>query len=151
MALQLVLCSRTQLRLGGPNRDGCACRGLRKVPDAQVMQLQTRRGSSIVAALISYHLKDRPTLLFSHGNAVDLALMLPFYRHAKRAFPVSRSGQRANSCNGWRCSIAFDRARAHPLAWAGGWQHALLQQEVCLCPHAAARLVLLPWTLYRRA
>ena len=61
----------------GPDRGGCACRGLRKVPDAQVMQLQTRRGSSIVAALISYHLKDRPTLLFSHGNAVDLALMLP--------------------------------------------------------------------------
>ena len=63
------------------DRRGGACRGLRKVPDAQVMQLQTRRGSSIVAALISYHLKDRPTLLFSHGNAVDLALMLPFYRH----------------------------------------------------------------------
>ena len=52
------------------------------MPDAQVMQLQTRRGSQIVAALITYHAKDRPTVLFSHGNAVDLALMLPFYRHA---------------------------------------------------------------------
>ena len=52
------------------------------MPDAQVMQLQTRRGSQIVAALIAYNAKDRPTVLFSHGNAVDLALMLPFYRHA---------------------------------------------------------------------
>ena len=52
------------------------------MPDAQVMQLQTRRGSQIVAALIVYNAKNRPTVLFSHGNAVDLALMLPFYRHA---------------------------------------------------------------------
>lgn len=48
------------------------------MPDAQVLQLQTKRGSLIVAALISHHLKERPTILFSHGNAVDLALMLPF-------------------------------------------------------------------------
>ncbi len=35
-------------------------------------------------------LKCRATLLFSHGNAVDLGLMLPFYRHAR-----SRSGKDA--------------------------------------------------------
>lgn len=50
-----------------------------------MFQLQTKRGSLIVAALISYHMKDRPTVLFSHGNAVDLALMLPFYRCAHAA------------------------------------------------------------------
>lgn len=115
--------------LVGPDRGGCACRGLRKVPDAQVMQLQTRRGSSVVAALISYHLKDRPTLLFSHGNAVDLALMLPFYRHVKLPSPVYHFGQRAESCSGWRCSILSTTARActHALAGAGAGQHLPLQ------------------------
>ena len=88
----LVASALSRCFLVGPDRGGCACRGLRKVPDAQVMQLQTRRGSSIVAALISYHLKDRPTLLFSHGNAVDLALMLPFYRQAKLSFTYQPLG-----------------------------------------------------------
>lgn len=75
------------------------------MPDAQVLQLQTKRGSLIVAALISHHLKERPTILFSHGNAVDLALMLPFYRCACVAM--------AAHCHatGSQCVLACDLPR----------------------------------------
>ena len=44
-----------------------------------MVHLRTKRGTQIVAAY--YPCKAaRQTLLFSHGNAVDLGLMLPFYR-----------------------------------------------------------------------
>lgn len=55
-------------------------RGLRKVLDCQVVRLDTKRGTNIVAAYIPFKRDTKPTILFSHGNAVDLALMLPFYR-----------------------------------------------------------------------
>ena len=52
---------------------------------AEVVKLQTKPykglggGSEIVAAFLAYK-KARPTLLFSHGNAVDLGIMLPFLK-----------------------------------------------------------------------
>lgn len=55
-------------------------RNLRKVLDCQVLRLDTRRGTNIVAAYIPFRKDTKLTILFSHGNAVDLALMLPFYR-----------------------------------------------------------------------
>ena len=58
------------------------CRAIRKVPNASVIHLTTSRGSRIVAAWLPYNDRCRATMLFSHGNAVDLGLMLPFYRHA---------------------------------------------------------------------
>ncbi|KAK9800316.1 hypothetical protein WJX73_000792 [Symbiochloris irregularis] len=42
----------------------------------RVLQLDTRRSKSVVAAHI-FRGKGRPTVLFSHGNAVDLGQMLP--------------------------------------------------------------------------
>ena len=61
------------------------CRGMPKVLAAEVVKLQTKPykglggGSEIVAAFLAYK-KARPTLLFSHGNAVDLGIMLPFLK-----------------------------------------------------------------------
>lgn len=60
--------------------------GMPKVLAAEVVKLQTKPykglggGSEIVAAFLAYK-KARPTLLFSHGNAVDLGIMLPFLKH----------------------------------------------------------------------
>ena len=56
-----------------------SCRGLRKVLGCQVLRLKTKRGSMVVAAYIP-HKGASETLLVSHGNAVDLGLMLPFYK-----------------------------------------------------------------------
>ena len=47
-----------------------------------MIHLTTSRGCKIVAAWIPYNPQCRGTMLFSHGNAVDLGLMLPFYRSA---------------------------------------------------------------------
>lgn len=55
------------------------CRGLRKVLGCQVLRLKTKRGTTVVAAYIACKGQSE-TLLVSHGNAVDLGLMLPFYK-----------------------------------------------------------------------
>ena len=68
---------------------GKSCRAIRKVPDAAVIHLTTSRGCKIVAAWLPYNAQCRATLLFSHGNAVDLGLMLPFYRYARS--PLGRT------------------------------------------------------------
>ena len=47
-----------------------------------MIHLTTSRGCKVVAAWIPYTPQCRGTMLFSHGNAVDLGLMLPFYRSA---------------------------------------------------------------------
>ena len=42
-------------------------------------------GNQIVAAYVSFTRRGqsvRPTMLFSHGNAVDLGQMMPFYKCA---------------------------------------------------------------------
>ncbi|EIE24656.1 alpha/beta-hydrolase [Coccomyxa subellipsoidea C-169] len=67
-------------------------RGLRKVLDCQVVRLDTKRGTNIVAAYIPFRRDTKPTILFSHGNAVDLALMLPFYREIARELQVNLMG-----------------------------------------------------------
>ena len=71
----VVISSRTHFRR-------VLCRAVRKVPDASVIHLTTSRGCKIVAAWLPLNAKCRATMLFSHGNAVDLGLMLPFYRQA---------------------------------------------------------------------
>ena len=64
-------------------------RGCRKVLSCTVMKLrrvEEKRGAAeqeIVAAHVAYSPQGRRTnhtLVFSHGNAVDLGQMLPFYR-----------------------------------------------------------------------
>lgn len=63
----------------------CFCRNVRKVLNCEVVWLDTKpiRGgggnTQIVAAWVPYK-SVVPTMLFSHGNAVDLGQMLPFYR-----------------------------------------------------------------------
>jgi hypothetical protein len=65
------------------------CRGCRKVLSCTVLRIPTgsrRKGvpaEFIVGAFIPYTSAGREskrTILFSHGNAVDLGQMLPFYR-----------------------------------------------------------------------
>lgn len=63
----------------------CCDRDMRKVLNCEVVRLHTKpiRGgggnTQIIAAWIPYKTVV-PTMLFSHGNAVDLGQMLPFYR-----------------------------------------------------------------------
>ena len=63
------------------------CREIRKVLSCEVVRLDTKpvRGgggnTQIIVAWVPYKTVV-PTLLFSHGNAVDLGQMLPFYRSA---------------------------------------------------------------------
>jgi len=52
----------------------------RKVLGCDVFTLHTKHGSDIVAAYIPTRRHSDPTLLYSHGNAVDLGQMLPFYK-----------------------------------------------------------------------
>ena len=69
------------------------CRAVKKVPNAQVVHLTTSRGCKIVGAWLPYSSQCRATMLFSHGNAVDLGLMLPFYRLVTEASHIK--GQHA--------------------------------------------------------
>ena len=79
-------------------------RGGRKMPEADTVRLKTARGSTIVAAFVPYKSDfpvkaqpaktsysvtstpfpedavRRPTILISHGTAVDLGRVLPWYR-----------------------------------------------------------------------
>ncbi|KAK9817194.1 hypothetical protein WJX72_010875 [[Myrmecia] bisecta] len=58
----------------------------RKVLGCEVVQLPTKKckagggGETIVAAYVPYKRDTVPVILFSHGNAVDLGQMLPFYK-----------------------------------------------------------------------
>ena len=62
-----------------------SCRDVRKVLNCDVVRLPTkpRQGAggntTIIVAYVPYK-RVVPVLLFSHGNAVDLGQMLPFYR-----------------------------------------------------------------------
>jgi hypothetical protein len=73
------------------------------MPDGDVVRLSTSRGGKIVAVFITYKPDfkpqqpssrayslsatpfaenvRRPTILMSHGTAVDLGRLLPFYRY----------------------------------------------------------------------
>lgn len=50
----------------------------------EVVRLQTKRGCTAVSEIVGVWLPhgtgEGPVLLFSHGNAVDLGIMMPFYR-----------------------------------------------------------------------
>ena len=67
------------------NTANMGCREIRKVLNCEVLHLDTRahRGgggkTKIVVAWLPYK-SVGPTMLFSHGNAVDLGQMMPFYR-----------------------------------------------------------------------
>ncbi len=83
----------SELRFRCQQKLGCAvihlhtCRDIRKVLNCEVLHIKTKphRGgggnTTIVVAWVPYH-SVVPTMLFSHGNAVDLGQMLPFYRYA---------------------------------------------------------------------
>ena len=51
--------------------------GIKKVPRAQVALIPVESKENIVAAFIPAPKSSHKTLLYSHGNAVDLGLMLP--------------------------------------------------------------------------
>lgn len=61
------------------------CRGYPKVLNCEVVKLRTRLGETIIGAY--FPRKSRtvgyrvPTILFSHGNAVDLGILLGFFRY----------------------------------------------------------------------
>lgn len=71
------------------------------MPECEVTRLQTEKGSSIIAVFVPYkpdfepkqsvlsystavspfpESVRRPTILISHGTAVDLGRLVPFYR-----------------------------------------------------------------------
>lgn len=62
-------------------------RQARKVLGCDVFTLRTKHGSDIVAAYIPTRTHSDPTLLYSHGNAVDLGQMLPFYKYILHFVP----------------------------------------------------------------
>lgn len=87
MPQELVWCLHVYPSQGLPPRIHLhACRDIRKVLDCEVFHLKTKphRGAGgntqIVVAWVPYRTVV-PTMLFSHGNAVDLGQMLPFYRY----------------------------------------------------------------------
>eukprot|EP00882_Tetradesmus_deserticola_P011071 GHRQ01011706.1.p1 GENE.GHRQ01011706.1~~GHRQ01011706.1.p1 ORF type:complete len:144 (+),score=57.74 GHRQ01011706.1:347-778(+) len=59
-------------------------RGYQRVPSARVHWLQTEHGNRIISAFVPFFdgrgSMARLTLLYSHGNAVDLGQMLPVYK-----------------------------------------------------------------------
>jgi hypothetical protein len=60
------------------------CRGYQRVPSARVHWLQTDQGNRIISAFVPFldgrGAMARLTILYSHGNAVDLGQMLPVYK-----------------------------------------------------------------------
>jgi abhydrolase domain-containing protein 17 len=59
--------------------------GVKRVPGAEVFKLPRGRSSrSIVVVNVPSPTPVRHTLLHSHGNAVDLGIMLPFYEQLAR-------------------------------------------------------------------
>lgn len=79
---------------------------MRKVLNCEVVRLHTKpiRGgggnTQIIAAWISYKTVV-PTMLFSHGNAVDLGQMLPFYRELSKELHINVLGY---DYSGYGCS-----------------------------------------------
>lgn len=81
------------------------CREMRKVLNCEVVRLDTKPiiggggNTQIIVAWVPYKTVV-PTMLFSHGNAVDLGQMLPFYRcnavmAVLKQFPVNICAQKA--------------------------------------------------------
>ncbi len=84
-----------------------AARRARKYPRGAVVRLPTARGGSVVAVLIEHQpaaappaasfpsagcsapfaAPRRPTILLSHGTAIDLGRVLLYYRHASWSRP----------------------------------------------------------------
>ncbi len=75
-------CSLESIRI--VNTETCGiCRGYPKVLNCKVVKIATRLGETVIGAY--FPLKSRagfrvPTILFSHGNAVDLGVLLGFFR-----------------------------------------------------------------------
>lgn len=69
------------------------CRGYPKVLGCEVVKLDTRLGETIVGAYFPRRSRARtyrvPTILYSHGNAVDLGVLLGFFRYESK-WSVSR-------------------------------------------------------------
>ena len=94
-------------------------RGGGKMPEADTVRLKTARGSTIVAAFVPYKSDfpakaqpaktsysvtstpfpedavRRPTILISHGTAVDLGRVLPWYRSVSPTLWSTPSGCRS--------------------------------------------------------
>lgn len=92
------------------------CSGGRKLPEGDVIRLKTARDSTIVAIFLPYKPDflpakqttmssysmaaspfpenvRRPTILFSHGTAIDLGRVVSFYRYIPILFfPARRIG-----------------------------------------------------------
>jgi hypothetical protein len=62
---------------------GCY-RNYQRVPSARVKWVKTSQGNNIISAYVPYQdgrgNTAKLTLLYSHGNAVDLGQMLPVYK-----------------------------------------------------------------------
>jgi hypothetical protein len=60
------------------------CRNYQRVTSARVRWVQTSRGNNIISAFVPFQdgrgNRAKLTLLYSHGNAVDLGQMMPVYR-----------------------------------------------------------------------
>lgn len=67
-----------------PCNPALSCRSYQRVTSARVRWLHTSQGNSIISAFVPYQdgrgNAARLTLLYSHGNAVDLGQMLPVYK-----------------------------------------------------------------------
>lgn len=63
------------------------CRKVPIVRKCDTFTLRTKHGSDIVACYIATRRHSDPVLLYSHGNAVDLGQMLPFYESAPHLLP----------------------------------------------------------------
>lgn len=83
--------------------------GCRKVLQCKVIMVERKpigkgEDGQIVAAFVDYNsrgCKTPRTLLFSHGNAVDLGQMLPFYRELSKELRVNVMGY---DYSGYGCS-----------------------------------------------
>ena len=85
-----VCCDGHEALLGTTTATACVRRDVPRVLQCEVFRLPTgsrQRGSpdsnQIVAAYVPFSRRGqpvRPTVLFSHGNAVDLGQMMPFYK-----------------------------------------------------------------------
>lgn len=96
------------------------------MPEGDVARLKTQREGSIIAVFIPYKpdffpnqtgktaysltaapfpeaTDRRPTILMSHGTAVDLGRVLPFYRQAIPAVSTSCRAQLAVACRSSIC------------------------------------------------
>uniref|UniRef100_A0A383W7Y1 Serine aminopeptidase S33 domain-containing protein n=1 Tax=Tetradesmus obliquus TaxID=3088 RepID=A0A383W7Y1_TETOB len=71
-------------------------RGYQRVPSARVHWLQTEQGNRIITAFVPFFdgrgTMARLTILYSHGNAVDLGQMLPVYKDLGRLLRVNVMG-----------------------------------------------------------